>query len=490
MKVLVLASVLLAGGCCIDRPAVPPCPYGPDQCKAGFVWREAYAGDHVCVTGDERHQAAEDKLAAPQRRLSPLPFADDRCKPDWVWREAIRADHVCVSAATRGATARQNEAAATTVDPRCRYPGGGPSIPTEYLVKPTAPPPPKPPYAYVHVMSDGSLIGVSRDSLAIATDAMWNPGDTLTVHIGGSKVTNDLRTRIQRYASEWSKWGNVSLRFVADPMAADIRVAVEADNLSWSQIGRDALNVQAPDKTMNFGWLTDATDDGEVSRVVTHEFGHALGLIHEHQSPAAGISWDRPKVIDYYEKNDGWTEAMVQANIFDQASADTTNFSAFDPFSIMEYEIRAEWTTYGYSVGFNRVLSDIDKQWIRVFYPFPPGSQGTLFTGDDCDTIGFQVVNGVAGQAGIRFILRLGPQVSWWKSIRVPVQGGGFREIEAADDLSGDLVLADEFDPTRPIGFGKAKFLGAHTSLGFTWDIGPALAPGSLLMLDWNRDHC
>ncbi len=32
-------------------------------------------------------------------------------------------------------------------------------------------------------------------------------------------------------------------------------------------------------------WLTPESSDDEIRRVVSHEFGHALGLIHEHQNP-------------------------------------------------------------------------------------------------------------------------------------------------------------------------------------------------------------
>ena len=47
---------------------------------------------------------------------------------------------------------------------------------------------------------------------------------------------------------------------------------------------------------MNLGWLTAATPDEEYSRVVVHEFGHALGCIHEHQSPAATFQWNKEAV--------------------------------------------------------------------------------------------------------------------------------------------------------------------------------------------------
>jgi len=44
---------------------------------------------------------------------------------------------------------------------------------------------------------------------------------------------------------------------------------------------------------MNYGWLRDDTQDEEYSRVVLHEFGHALGCIHEHQQPKFGRVWDK-----------------------------------------------------------------------------------------------------------------------------------------------------------------------------------------------------
>jgi hypothetical protein len=59
---------------------------------------------------------------------------------------------------------------------------------------------------------------------------------------------------------------------------------------------------------MNYGWLTSATDEAEYRRVVLHEFGHARGLTHEHQSPAMNIPWNRPTVLDDYRRTYGWSQ--------------------------------------------------------------------------------------------------------------------------------------------------------------------------------------
>ncbi len=87
-------------------------PYGPDTCKQGFVWREAFPGDHVCVRPEVRSQAAADNAAGPSRRQpGGGAFGPDTCLPGFVWRDARPGDHVCVPPATRDAAATDNRLA-------------------------------------------------------------------------------------------------------------------------------------------------------------------------------------------------------------------------------------------------------------------------------------------------------------------------------------------------------------------------------------------
>src|SRR6266849_2453160 len=58
---------------------------GPDACQQGFVWREAMADDHVCVTPATRSQAARDNASAADRRsLTGGSFGPDTCKQGFV----------------------------------------------------------------------------------------------------------------------------------------------------------------------------------------------------------------------------------------------------------------------------------------------------------------------------------------------------------------------------------------------------------------------
>ncbi|KAF9067482.1 hypothetical protein BDP27DRAFT_1328669 [Rhodocollybia butyracea] len=120
---------------------------------------------------------------------------------------------------------------------------------------------------------------------------------------------------------------------------------------------------------MNFGWFNDNTDDDEFSRTVVHEFGHALGCIHEHQQPNANIQWNRPVVYDAYRISQGWTRAQVDAQVFNQYTAADVTASALDNLSIMEYAIPAEFTLNGWSAPTNTHLSQTDVTFIATMYP-------------------------------------------------------------------------------------------------------------------------
>jgi len=48
-------------------PTTASAQYGPDTCRRGFVWRDAYPGDHVCVRPWVREQARHDNWRTSER---------------------------------------------------------------------------------------------------------------------------------------------------------------------------------------------------------------------------------------------------------------------------------------------------------------------------------------------------------------------------------------------------------------------------------------
>src|SRR5262249_41383719 len=100
-----------------------------------------------------------------------------------------------------------------------------------------------------------------------------------------------------------------------------------------------------------------------------HEFGHTLGLLHEHMNPLSNIKWNKPVVYAYYLQYDGWDKDMVDQQVFDRYNVSMTN-KAYDSHSIMHYPIPKEFTLDGYSVAENDELSPDDIKLIGELYPF------------------------------------------------------------------------------------------------------------------------
>lgn len=128
----VVLGLALVVGLAALTPASATGDYGPDTCLEGWVWRGAVAGDHVCVTGATRDQAAYDNTQAAARRSpSGGAWGPNTCLYGWVWREATSSDFVCVTGATRSQTWSDNGQASArrdslnvwhgnyTIPPRC-----------------------------------------------------------------------------------------------------------------------------------------------------------------------------------------------------------------------------------------------------------------------------------------------------------------------------------------------------------------------------------
>jgi hypothetical protein len=211
------------------------------------------------------------------------------------------------------------------------------------------------------VRSDGP---VAR--MAVEVNKRWEPGKRLKIRFLDGD--GSVQERVANVAQQWEQHANIKLDFGAHADAL-IRISFTREG-SWSAVGTDVRFFRANEPTMNYGWLTPSSTDAEYSRVVLHEFGHALGAIHEHQSPGAGvIPWDKEAVYAYYA-GQGWSPSRVDHNLFERYDESTTNFSEFDKKSIMLYAIPDELTIGTYSVGWNRLLSDTDKSFMRANYPF------------------------------------------------------------------------------------------------------------------------
>jgi hypothetical protein len=85
-------------------------------CLIGYVWRQAYSGDYVCVTPANRSQAAADDAAADSRiQQGGGAYGPYTCIQGYVWRQVVPDDYTCVTPAVRSQAAYDNSQAASRV---------------------------------------------------------------------------------------------------------------------------------------------------------------------------------------------------------------------------------------------------------------------------------------------------------------------------------------------------------------------------------------
>lgn len=194
----------------------------------------------------------------------------------------------------------------------------------------------------------------------------WPNGKSLRVgFMGGSETA---RTLVRKYAPEWSQVANIQFVFV-EKGPTDLRVGFYSGIGTWSLVGTDASDIAQNRPTINFSWFTGKIGEAECRATILHEFGHALGLLHEHQHPLGGIPWDKSKLYPFYLRTQGWDQAMVDQQVLSHYSSGQTQYSRYDPYSIMHYPIPNSLTIGDFEVGINMNLSPTDRAFVAKVYP-------------------------------------------------------------------------------------------------------------------------
>ena len=156
---------------------------------------------------------------------------------------------------------------------------------------------------------------------------------------------------------------NIPFKFVTDDFdnnKTHIRISFNPEETCFSAIGTDCLKIDKELSTMNFGWF----DVGSV----LHEFGHALGLEHEHQSPNADINWNIDEVYKHYKKQ-GKNINDINKHILNKKDNKNVNANKFDLESIMLYSYPKKLTNDMKGTKQNQRLSPVDVLHLAKLYP-------------------------------------------------------------------------------------------------------------------------
>ncbi|MEO8804861.1 MAG: pre-peptidase C-terminal domain-containing protein [Burkholderiaceae bacterium] len=190
---------------------------------------------------------------------------------------------------------------------------------------------------------------------------LWMNGSTLRVRFIGGTAPQQAKAKEQ--AQWWSAFANLKFDFNNAP-DAEIRISFDPDDGAWSYIGTDNRSIPTNQATMNLGFLDGGT--------AGHEFGHAIGMAHEHQNPAGGIEWNDATVIQSLSgPPNNWDEAMIRHNVLEKYRVDQIQGTSFDADSIMLYFFPGSWVKSGVGTHANEVLSAIDKAYIASAQAYP-----------------------------------------------------------------------------------------------------------------------
>lgn len=235
----------------------------------------------------------------------------------------------------------------------------------------------------------------------------WPNMSTIRIRFtGGSQAQKDM---VRDMAPEWTEHANLTFEFGNDPRS-EIRVSFDANDGAWSYVGIDNLGIPLHAATLNLGWQ----DQG----VILHEFGHMIGLSHEHQNPDGGIEWNEEAVIrDLSGPPNFWDEETIRHNVLDKYTADQVHGTEFDPDSIMLYAFPDDWTLNMGATHENEDLSDLDRDFIRSEQMYPGrdsgdtiddraveltvarGAEGAISEANEEDVYRFEV-----GEAGVHLV--------------------------------------------------------------------------------------
>ncbi|RXW13968.1 hypothetical protein EST38_g11879 [Candolleomyces aberdarensis] len=210
---------------------------------------------------------------------------------------------------------------------------------------------------------------------------MWNNGQVLTCAFVKNAGSAIQQAKVISVAKEWERYANIKLDFASaakNPLDAIIRISFDPRLGTWSTVGKDALHPREGRATMNFAFLFNTPTEAipEERRVILHEFGHAIGYLHEHQSPRRGdkLKLKEEVVIYWAKETQNWTEDETRRNILNVYNRyEVSNYSTVDLTSIMMYYMPAQLNEQEIEMRPNYELSALDKAFAFLNYPFLGG---------------------------------------------------------------------------------------------------------------------
>ena len=221
--------------------------------------------------------------------------------------------------------------------------------------------------------------GKSQDAeleAVVQREMTWPDNRVSVCFLDGRK---EARDHVAEVAQRWTESTSLQLDFgpagnrstctAASP--ANVRVSFVGSGY-WSYVGIEAKLASGKQQTLNLQGMNKTTFTADDDGIILHEFGHAIGFEHEHQSPVSVC--EKEFDWDYLYKAMGWSPQKIDQNMRQLQPSSKLLTTTFDPESIMLYSLDKESfkdpsTSKCYIPKANNVISRLDREAAATVYP-------------------------------------------------------------------------------------------------------------------------
>jgi hypothetical protein len=221
--------------------------------------------------------------------------------------------------------------------------------------------------------------GKSQDAeleAVVQREMTWPDNRVSICFLDGRK---EARDHVAEVAQRWTESTGLQLDFgpagnrstctAANP--ANVRVSFVGSGY-WSYVGVEAKLASGKQQTLNLQGMNKTTFTADDDGIILHEFGHAIGFEHEHQSPVSVC--EKEFDWDYLYKAMGWSPQKIDQNMRQLQPSSKLLTTTFDAQSIMLYSLDKESfmdpsTSKCYIPNPNNVISKLDREAAATVYP-------------------------------------------------------------------------------------------------------------------------
>lgn len=223
----------------------------------------------------------------------------------------------------------------------------------------------------------------------VDTSAVWSTRRVSVCFLDGGPTA---RLYVAEVALRWTEGTGLQLDFgpPGSPRGCD-RAAPSNIRVSFaglgarSYVGKEARHIPAALPTMNLGQLDLAVFTPHDDSVILHEFGHAIGFHHEHQSPASvcerEFDWD---IVYKRMAPLGWNQEKVDRNMRQLEPSTRYSTTSFDPESVMLYSLNRDFFRNDlpaltcFIAKRNTIICRTDREAAATAYPPAVSLRGPL----------------------------------------------------------------------------------------------------------------